>query len=324
MRLRRCGFYFCMISYGGRSRIASSHRKMGSSLRFLLLGLLFLIAISVTPAKAQVQKPLSVRSGRDISRSTKMIKVAPANENFAVLMSGTPEMQIEMRVLRGQQLILSYYGSVQPDSNYAVLVLSGLKDGNPDLAQMLMLDYYARLNVVRMPKSMEPPATKATYLKEISLDGYDGRQFGLEAYNRKGEWRLYKVGETFYVVAASTSSKRVLSLNRFFDSLTFAKSTGTAVAANVSAPAKTERISLGRWIIILRTFSKQERARAIQKMNALLEQGFDVQIIDTNHYPNLRPGFLALTMGPYQLRQATDLLAKVRMVAPESYIKSGW
>src|SRR4030095_5031282 len=180
------------------------------------------------------------------------------------------------------------------------------KNGNSDLAQMLMVDYYARLNVVRMPKSMEPPATKATYLKEISLDGYVGRLFGLEAYNRKGEWRLYKVGETFYVVAASTSSKSALSINRFFDSLTFAKSTAP-VATNVSASAKAERRPIGRWIVILRTFSRQERARAIQKMNALLEQGFDVQVIDTNRYPNLRPGFLALAMGPYQLRQATGL-----------------
>jgi len=171
---------------------------------------------------------------------------------------------------------------------------------------------------------MEAPTTKATYLREISLDGYGGRQFALEAYNRRGEWRIYKVGETFYAVAASTNSKNVIPLKRFFDSLTFAKSQLNPIATNVSIPATPEQRSLGRWMVILRTFSKQERARAIQRMNVLLEQGFDVQVIDTNRYPNLRPGFLALTMGPYQKRQATDLLAKARVVAPESYIKSGW
>jgi hypothetical protein len=297
---------------------------MGSTTSFLLLGPLVLTPLVVfTTPQAQTQQPYSVASETAISRSAKTTMVAPANEKFAVMMSGTPLMQMEPLVVGGQRLMLSYYGSILRDSDYAVIVLSGLKDGNHALAQMVMLDYYSRVHADHMRK-MIAPNIKATYLKEISLDGNGGKQFALEAFGQKGEWRIYRVGEKFYAAAASTNSTNELPLKRFFDSLRFPNSQVDSLVPTASTGANPSPRSPNRWMIILRTFSKQERATATRKMNLLLDQGFDVQVINTNSYPNLTPGLLALTMGPYSKQRAIQLLAKARVVAPQSYLKSGW
>jgi hypothetical protein len=79
-----------------------------------------------------------------------------------------------------------------------------------------------------------------------------------------------------------------------------------------------------RWLIILQTFSKNERVRATQRMNLLRTRGFDAQVTSTDSYPNLRPGLLILAMGPYSKRTAEERLSSTRLVAPQSYIKPGW
>jgi hypothetical protein len=46
--------------------------------------------------------------------------------------------------------------------------------------------------------------------------------------------------------------------------------------------------------------------------------------VDTDHYPNLRKGFLAVVIGPHSRSAAVGFLNRVRSAAPGSYIKSGW
>ncbi len=291
------------------------------------LSWLLLISLLATAAKAQVKE--SSFLPRETAKKTSLAwtRVAPATEKFTVLMPGVATVQREGRVIGGQQVWLSYYSSMQGDSDYAVLTGSGLKDTS--VAQMLMLDLYSRLNpTVWQKQSIEQVnTTTATYQRDIVLNGYVGRQFRLEAYDRIGEWRIYRVGETFYAIAASTSSKNALPLKRFLDSFTFSLSPANAPLSNVdtSTGVRPSAPSAFRWLIILQTFSKAERPRAIEKMSLLRSQGYDTHVIDTDSYPNLRPGLVALTIGPYSERVvAAELLGKLRLVAPQSYIKSGW
>jgi hypothetical protein len=290
------------------------------------LSWLLLISLLATVAKAQVEE--SSFLPRETAKKTSLAwtRVAPATEKFAVMMPGDPTVQKEGRVIDGQQVWLSYYGSIQGESDYAVLTGLGLKDTS--VAQMLMLDLYCRINATVLQKqSVERVnTTRATYQRDIFLNGYIGRQFSLEAYDRIGEWRIYRVGETFYAVAASTSSKNALPLKRFLDSFTFSLSQANAPGSDVdtSTGVQPSAHSTFRWLIILQTFSKAERPRAIERMSLLRNQGYDTHVIDTDSYPNLRPGFLALTIGPCSKRAAAEQLGKLRLVAPQSYIKSGW
>jgi hypothetical protein len=290
------------------------------------LSWLLLISLLVTAAKAQV-KESSFRSRETAKQiSLAWTRVAPATEKFAVMMPGDPTVQKEGRIIGGQQVWLSYYGSIQGDSDYAVLTGLGLKDTS--VAHMLMLDFYCRLNATALQKqSLERVNTiKATYQRDVYLNGHVGRQFSLEAYDRIGEWRIYRVGETFYAVAASTSPKNALPLKRFLDSFTFSLSHADAPLSDVdtSTGVRPSAPSAFRWLIILQTFAKSERPKAIERMSLLRSQGYDTHVIDTDSYPNLRPGFVALTVGPYSKRAAAELFGKLRLVAPQSYIKSGW
>jgi len=288
----------------------------------------WLVLISLLAAAAQAQvKESSFRPPETAKKiSLTWTRVAPATEKFAVMMPGDPTIQKEGLIIGGQQVWLSYYGSTQGDSDYAVLTGLGLKDAS--VAQMLMLDFYCRLNTTALQKQSvaRVNTTKATYQRDIFLNGYVGRQFSLEAYDRIGEWRIYRVGETFYAVAASTSPKNALPLKRFLDSFTLSLSQANAPLSDVdtSTGVRPSAPSASRWLIILQTFAKSERPRAIERMGLLRSRGYDTQVIDTDSYPNLRPGFVALTVGPYSKRAAAELFGKLRLVAPQSYIKSGW
>ena len=87
---------------------------------------------------------------------------------------------------------------------------------------------------------------------------------------------------------------------------------------------KKESNPAPRWLIILQTFSRNERAKAHQKMNVLRGRGYETQVISTDSYSNLRPGLLVLAMGPFSKRAAQERLGELRLVAPQSYIKAGW
>jgi len=246
-------------------------------------------------------------------------------DKFAVVMPDAPTIKKEIRVISGQELLLSYYGATRGQSDYAVLTLAGLSVANWDLAHMLLLDLYCRSGAVTKTSvgAQNSGSVKAIFQKQVALDGYPGRQFSLEGMGRMGEWRIYEVNKTFYAVAAFSNSRYANSLRRFIDSFALTETNATmanaksAVGNRVSNPA-------ARWLIILQTFSRYERAKANRKLNLLQSQGCDAQVISTDSYSNLRPGLLALTLGPFSKRAAQERLDELRSIAPQSYIKAGW
>ena len=234
-------------------------------------------------------------------------------DKFDVLMPAAPTLKQETILIARQQLLLSYYGTRRGQSDYVVLTLTGLNDTNWYVAHMLLLDLYCRSS----------SSFKAIFEKEISLNGYVGRQFSLESDERVGEWRIYERDKTFFAVAGSSNSRYEQSLRRFFDSFSLSGNSSAVATANTAAGKRVSNPT-GRWLIILQTFSRNERAKANQKMTALRRQGYDTEVISTDSYSNLRPGLLVLAMGPFSKRAAEQRLGGLRAVAPQSYIKAGW
>ena len=235
-------------------------------------------------------------------------------DKFDVLMPAAPTLKQETILIARQQLLLSYYGARRGQSDYAVLTLSGLNSANWHVAHMLLLDLYCRSS----------SSFKAIFQKNVSLDGYVGRQFSLESEERIGEWRIYERDKTFFAVAGSSDSRHENSLRRFFDSFALSGNNSTVATTANTAVGKSVSNPNGRWLIIVQTFARHERARAGQKMNLLRRQGYDADLISTDSYSNLRPGLLVLAMGPFSKRAAEQRLGELRSVAPQSYIKAGW
>lgn len=234
-------------------------------------------------------------------------------DKFDVLMPAAPTLKQETILINRQQLLLSYYGTRRGPSDYAVLTLAGLNDANWHVAHMLMLDLYCR----------NSSSFKAIFQKNISLEGHFGRQFSLESDERVGEWRMYERDRTFFAVAGSSNSRYEQSLRRFFDSFSLSGNNSRVASANAAAGKRVSNPT-GRWLIILQTFSRSERAKANQRMNMLRRQGYDAELMSTDSYSNLRPGLLVLAMGPFSKRAAEQKLGVLRSVAPQSYIKAGW
>jgi hypothetical protein len=239
-------------------------------------------------------------------------------------MPAAPTLKQETLLISGQQLLLSYYGARRGESDYAVVTLAGFNGANWHVPHMLMLDLYCRSNALANTSqgARSFGSLKAIFQKDISLVGYAGRQFSLESDDRVGEWRIYEVDKTFYAIAGSSNSRSTNSLRRFFDSFSLLENNNSATANT----AEGKRVSnlTARWLIILQTFSRNERAKANQRMNLLQGRGYDIQVISTDSYSNLRPGLLALAMGPFSKRAAQERLGELRLVAPQSYIKAGW
>ena len=234
-------------------------------------------------------------------------------DKFDVLMPAAPTLKQETILINRQQLLLSYYGTKRGHSDYAVLTLTGLNDANWQVAHMLLLDFYCRSS----------SSFHASFQKDITLDGYAGRQFSLEGDARVGEWRIYQVNTTFLAVAGSSNSRNAPSFRRFFDSLSLSGKISTAAKADNAAGNRVSNPT-GRWLIIVQTFSRNERAKANQKMNLLRRQGYDAGVMSTDSYSNLKPGLLVLAMGPFSKRAAEQRLSGLRSIAPQSYIKAGW
>ena len=275
-------------------------------------------------ASAQVKTSFLTRPSASENTNT-WTRFTAETDKFAVTVPSAPTLKKEIRVIGEQQLILSYYGARRGQSDYAVLTIAGFSVANWDLAHLLMLDLYGRssspYNISERTQSFT--SVKAVFEKHIALDGYAGRQFSLQTDERIGEWRLYEVNKTFYAVAASSNSRYVYSLRRFFDSFSLAENNSTLANGN-SATANGLSNSTDRWLIILQTFSRNERVKANRTMSLLQGQGYDTQVISTDSYSKLRPGLLALTMGPFSKRAAQERLAELRLIAPQSYIKAGW
>ena len=273
----------------------------------------------LSPAFAQVKTPHPTRVSANENSKTST-RFRSETDKFEVLMPSEPAIKRETRVIGGQQLALTYYGTTREQSDYAVLTLAGLNERNWHVAHMLLLDFYSRST---------GNSFRAVFQKDISLEGHAGRLFSLEAEGRIGEWRIYAGDKTlddpktFYAVAASTASSYTSSLRGYFDSFSLSPH-GPTLASSESAVANTAANPGDRWLIILQTFSPHERSKADRRMNALRVRGYDAQVISTDTYAKLKPGLLALTMGPFSKRVAQERLGTLRSVAPQSYIKAGW
>jgi hypothetical protein len=296
-----------VISCGANTKKQATMKFIGSSVVAMMGSLLLL-----STASAQIKTAFPATS-TDRENRKSWTRFTSHTDKFEVLMPTAPTLKQETLLINGQQVLLSYYGARRGQSDYAVLTLAGLNDANWHVAHMLMLDLYCRTS----------GSFNATFQRETSLDGYAGKQFSLESGERVGEWRIYQVNKTFLAVGGSSNSTHSQSLKRFFDSFSLSGTSSTVANAN-NAVEKRVSNSTGRWLIILQTFSRHERARANHTMNRLRAQGYDTEVIRTDSYPNLRPGLLVLAMGPFSKRTAEQRLGKLRSVAPQSYIKAGW
>ena len=293
-------------------------------------------SISVLGAGGQVRRKSSPVSIEKVKESTLTgVRVAPANEEFAVWMPESPKVGTEQLIIDQRPLILSYYGLIQDGTEYAVLSVSGLENKMGDLAHILMLNLYSKLIPTSLLDESEKSevAIKANYQRDISLNGYMGREYSIQARKRTGLWRFYSVGRKFYAIAVSTTGQDNILINRFLNSFTLGAPTSAIIhkgpvqpQRNISTqetlPARPS--STETWLIILNTFSKAERSKANQRMRLFRNLGYDAHLVDTDYYPNLKKGFLAVAMGPHSKSAAEGILNKVRSLAPGSYIKSGW
>ena len=298
-----------------RIRVLSCGADELADMRFIRCSVLAVMGalVLLSPAFAQV-KPSSLVELPDTENPKTWTRFTSHTDKFDVLMPSAPTIKQETMLIRGQQLLLSYYGTKRGHSDYAVLTLSGFNDANWHVAHMLMLDLYCRTS---------GSFKAATFQKEIFLDSHAGRQFTLQGGERVGEWRIYRVNKIFLAVAGSSNSKTENSIARFFDS--FSLSPNNATPANASTETgKRVPNPTDRWLIIVQTFSKNERSRANQKKTLLRGHGYETEVISTDSYSNLRPGLLVLAMGPFSKRAAEQQLSQLRAVAPQSYIKAGW
>jgi hypothetical protein len=270
-----------------------------------IIGSLLLISTAFAQVKTPRPTPVSAKTATRFTSAT---------DKFEVVMPVAPTVKKESRVIGGQQLSLTFYGDTREQFDYAVLTLVGFNEPDWHVAHMLMLDFYSRANA---------NSFKAVFQKDISLDGYAGRQFSLQADDRIGEWRIYQVDKMFYTVGGSGTSGYAHTLKGFFDSFSLLRNDSTLADAESAAGNKVSNPA-ARWLVILQTFSPHERSKANRRMNLLRVQGYETQVISTDSYAKLRPGLLALTMGPFSMRQAQERLGEVRSVAPQSYIKAGW
>jgi hypothetical protein len=422
-----------------------------------LLLMFYVLSISVMGAEGQVTTESSSAPIQQVKDSSLAgVALAPANEEFTVWMPDSPQLVgAEQLIVDQRPLTMNYYGLIQGGTEYAVLSVSGLEDKRGDLAHMLMLNLYSKLipNSSLDESEKSEVAIKANYQRDISLNGYLGREFTIQAHNRTGLWRFYSVGRKFYAVAVSTTRRDNILINRFLDSFMLgsptsaiariepvqpqpnesaegtlpARSSSTIIKKdpvqsqpNISAqtklparPTSTDipkkpvqsqpKISAQRkpaarpsstdttkkpvqsqpsisahetlparpsspdiqkpvqsqpparpsstdiqkapvhsqpniraqgtiarpaptetWFVILSTFSKAERAQANQRLLFFQTLGYDAHLVDTDDYPNLKKGFLAVAMGPHSKRAALGFLNKVRSAAPDSYVKPGW
>jgi hypothetical protein len=244
-------------------------------------------------------------------------------------MPESPQIGTERLVIDQQSVTVNYYGLDHEGTDIAILSVSGLGNKSEDLAQMLMLNLYAK----SIPKLFRDKSVKneasATFQRDILLNGYPGREYKIKARNRTGVWRLFNMGKRFYAIVASTDRNENTLVTRFLESLALGASSGINSKSvqpklSVEALQRPPSLSMGTWLIILKTFTKAERSKANEKLGHLRSLGYGVHLVDTDHYPNLKKGFLAIAIGPQSKGEAEDALNKVRSVAPGSYVKSGW
>lgn len=301
-----------------------------------LLVLLLLSTPFATTIKPQELRKSSLVSKERVQPATVGIRIEPPDEAFSIWMPEAPKVGVEPLILEREPALLKYYGLSQNGSEYAVLSLTGLDTSKPDLAHILMLDLYRRFIPTSMLDDAERSgaALKASFVRELQLNGHKGREYSLKAGGRAGQWYLFTVGARFYAVGATTTGQDASLVQRFLESLSFGKTDQAAVVTAPKEepvkdvapqqPAPAAAAPTGTWFVIVQTLGRTDRARAQERSQSLRNHGFEAQVVETDKYPKLRNGFLAVVLGPYSRPEAQNVLRRVRSVAPDAYLKSGW
>ena len=80
---------------------------------------------------------------------------------------------------------------------------------------------------------------------------------------------------------------------------------------------------LRAWLVVAGTYKQRDNAET--KMQRLEPLGLAAQVIETRDYPNLREGFFAVVLGPFETEaKAREQLNLVTGTVKDAYVKSGW
>ena len=318
-----------MVYRGSQRRINMSVKRLS-----VLTVVNFAIASGLSGG-AQEPRTTSSRGAREPGgyQST-WVRVSPPAEEFAVLMPGVPKEGKESLPIDGKKVAINYYGLNFDETVYVVLSISRQDISASDFAYILMLNSYNKLIPTSLLDKVEEKekSVGSTYMRDTSLNGYSGRAYTLRAHNRGGLLNFYITGKNYYAVGALTSRKRTAPVKKFLDSFVLAPpapaSSSTGPAPSLKATEQEKILHLPTvsrtWFVVLKTYSEAEQAKANQKLTAMRRLGYDVRVVNSNDYPNLRKGLLVLIAGPYAKGEAEVTLFKMRRVAPDAYIKSGW
>jgi cell division protein FtsN len=83
-------------------------------------------------------------------------------------------------------------------------------------------------------------------------------------------------------------------------------------------------VARNRWLVIAGSFARTDSRGAEQRRLTLARAGYEAITVDTSDYPLLRPDLWAVVVGPFESQaQADAMLAKVKDVVPDAYVKQG-
>jgi cell division septation protein DedD len=88
-------------------------------------------------------------------------------------------------------------------------------------------------------------------------------------------------------------------------------------------PTETPKAEKGKWFVILGSFPQSQAGQARQRLQLARSKGLNVRLVNTNNYPGLRNGLVAVVMGPFSKTEAQSALRRARTVSRDAYVKAG-
>lgn len=90
---------------------------------------------------------------------------------------------------------------------------------------------------------------------------------------------------------------------------------------------KSSIVKDSKYFIIFTSIPLNKQNVANKSLNSYIKKGLtDIQLINTNEYPNFTNGYWAIVKGPYTLDEAKRIKKEIKHLIPKEkpYIKSGW
>ena len=102
----------------------------------------------------------------------------------------------------------------------------------------------------------------------------------------------------------------------------------SATPAPIVVPPKSETprptATTPQWLVVAGTYRPNESSTAQRRRQALVDAGHDAVTIQTDDYPMLAPGLVAVVVGPFASRgEANAALGAVRDSVRDAYVKQG-